>query len=456
MSLLRQSVLTFATRMTITLVNIPISMIIARSLGPEGQGIYSAAITFPNLWAGFGLFGLDAAHLYFLARDRSRLGPILANSLIILLLLGVVLFASYLWLIEPLMGQQGAGLHPYLILSAVVVPLILARHLLLSLFLGMGKVGHYNGLLVISQISLLAMIALGLLVTQQGADLARGSRFVIIAYQLSVLVFILPALIWVRRQVTADDRGRIRPSQQLFGESAVYGLKGHLGTVFTQFSYRFDMVLVLRWLGTAQQGYYSIAVLLAEKLTHITASVQFVLFPRISAATRQEADRITPIVCRNTLVWMIVAGAGLYLLAGLLIRLFYTSAYDPALAPLRVLLPGIVALTLSNVLASDFSGRNRRGLTTIAMGIGFAVNLALNILWIPRHGLLGAAWASTVSYSTQSAIMAFLFWRITAISPLRLILPRLSDARLYAEALGQLRERLGRRAANSTGAPRGQ
>ena len=93
---------------------------------------------------------------------------------------------------------------------------------------------------------------------------------------------------------------------------------------------------------------------------------------------------------------------------------------------------------------------------TIAMGIGFALNLSLNILWIPRHGLLGAAWASTVSYSTQSAIMAFLFWRITAISPLKLILPRLSDARLYAEALGQLRERLGRRLGSSAGAPRGQ
>jgi O-antigen/teichoic acid export membrane protein len=444
-SLLRQSVITFATRMTITLVNIPISMIIARTLGPEGQGIYSAAITFPNLWAGFGLFGLDAAHLYYLARDRRRLGPILANSLLILLVLGAILFVSYLWLVEPLMGERGAVLRPYLILSAVVVPLILARHLLLSLFLGMGGIDRYNGLMVVSQIALLGMVTLGLLVAGQGTELDRGSRFVIIAYQVSLLVFILPALIWVRRQISADDRERLEPSRRLFGESAVYGLKGHLGTVFTQFSYRFDMVLVLRWLGAAQQGYYSIAVILAEKLTHITASVQFVLFPRISAASRAEADRITPIVCRNTLVWMIVAGVGLYLLAGLLIRLFYTSVYDPALQPLRVLLPGIVALTLSNVLSSDFSGRNRRGLTTIAMGIGFALNLGLNILWIPRHGLLGAAWASTVSYSTQSLIMAAFFWRITAISPLRLIVPRPGDVRLYADALAQIRQRLQRR-----------
>ncbi|MBD3236948.1 MAG: oligosaccharide flippase family protein [Candidatus Eisenbacteria bacterium] len=445
MSLFRQSVLTFITRMTITLVNIPISMIIARTLGPEGQGIYSAAITFPNLWAGFGLLGLDAAHLYFLARDRQRLGPILANSLLLLFCFGATLFISYLWLVEPLMGERGAALRPYLILSGLVVPLIVARHLLLSLFLGMGRVDRYNGLLVVSQLSLLAMVALGLLVAGQGAEVERGSRFVIVAYQASLLAFILPALLWVRRQATAEDRARMRPSGRLLRDSAVYGLKGHLGSVFTQFSYRFDMVLVLRWLGAAQQGYYSIAVILAEKLTHLTASVQFVLFPRISAASREEADRITPIVCRQTLLWMLLAGAALYLLAGFLIRLFYTSAYDPALQPLRVLLPGIVALTLSNVLSSDFSGRNRRGLTTIAMGIGFGLNLGLNILWIPRHGLLGAAWASTISYSTQSVIMALFFWRITAISPLSLILPRPSDVRLYLDAFVQLRQRLRRR-----------
>jgi O-antigen/teichoic acid export membrane protein len=440
--LLRQSAITFASRMTITLVNIPISMIIARTLGAEGQGIYSAAITFPNLWAGFGLFGLDAAHLYFLARDRKTLGPILANSLLILLLFSAVLLPAYLLLVKPLMGEQGQTLQPYLILSAVVVPLILARHLCLSLFLGLGRIERYNGLLVVSQIALLAMVATGLLVANQGAESDGGTRFVIIAYQLSLLVFLVPALLWVRRQVTPEDRRRIRASRRLLADSAVYGIKGHLGIIFTQFSYRFDMVLVLRWLGPAAQGYYSIAVLLAEKLTHITASVQFVLFPHISAATREEADRITPIVCRNTVAWMIAAGVVMFLIGRFMIRLFYTDAYLPALDAYQALLPGIVALTVSNVLSSDFSGRNRRLLTTIAMGTGFGVNLLLNILWIPRMGIVGAAWASTISYSTQSIIMGLFFWRITGISPLLLVVPQFSDLKLYRGIAAKLADRV--------------
>lgn len=425
MSLFRQGFVTLASRMVITLVNIPISMIIARTLGAEGQGIYSAAITLPGLWAGIGLCGLDAAHLYFLARDRRVLGPLVANSLIILLGAVVVLFPAYLLMVRPLVGTQGAALGPYLILSAVVAPLIVARHLALSFFLAVGQVERYNALTVVAQLALLVLVALGLLVARGGA------HFAIIAYQASLFVFLVPALFWIRRQLTAEDRAAVRWSQPLFRDGLSYGLKGHLGSILTQFSYRFDTILILRWLGTAAQGYYSIAVLLAEKLSHITASVQFVLFPRISAAENEEADRITPLVCRTTLAAVLVAGVVLLAAGKLLLGLFYGRGYDASLAPFQALLPGIVTLTVGNVLSADLSGRNRRLEMTAAMAIGFGLNLVLNFLWIRRYGILGAALASTVSYTAQSLIMAGFFWRITGIAPYRLVVPGREDLELW-------------------------
>jgi O-antigen/teichoic acid export membrane protein len=432
MGLLRQSVVTFASRMTITLVNIPISIIIARGLGAEGQGIYSAAITFPNLFAGFGLLGLDAAHCYYLSRERKALGPILANSLIILLLSLAVLLPAYLLLVGPLVGDKGDAFRPFLLLSAVVVPLIVARHLFLCLFLGLGKVETYNWLMVGSQIALLIMVALGVLVAR------GGTRMVIVLYQVSLLLFLAPSLFWLRRRMTTEDRSLMAPSRPIIKDSLSYGLRGHLGSVLTQFSYRFDTFLVVRWLGAAAQGYYSISVLLAEKLSHITASVQFVLFPRISAMTEEEADRLTPVVCRQALLWVGAAGLVLYLASRFLILLFYSTAYLPALGAMRALIPGIVALCLCNVLSSYFSGRNRRVVPTLAMAVGFGLNILLNILWIRRLGIVGAAWASSVSYSTQSLLMALFFWRVTGISPLRLIIPAPSDFALYRRYLSRL------------------
>lgn len=425
MSLFRQSAVTFVTRMVVTLVNIPISMIVARVLGAEGQGIYSAAITFPNLWAGFGLCGLDAAFLYFVSRDRRTLGPVIANSVWTVVLGTLLLLPTYLLLLEPLVGEEGNAIRPYLLLSALIVPLILARHLTLSLFLALGRVERYNVLQLVSQAALLVLVALGLLVAN------LGTRWAIVAYQLSLAAFLVPAWLWLRRALTAEDRGALRVSGSLVREGLAYGLKGHLGSILQQFSYRFDMVLVLRWLGTAAQGYYSIAVLLAEKLSHITASVQLVLFPRIASVSREEADRITPQACRVTGAIMLAAAAALFAAGKLLIRLFYGQAYDPALPAFYALLPGVVGLTLSNILWSDLSGRNRRVEVTVAMTIGFALNLGLNFLWIRPHGIAGAAWASTVSYTVQSSIMAVFFWRLTGTAPHRLVVPERGDLDLY-------------------------
>jgi len=269
-----------------------------------------------------------------------------------------------------------------------------------------------------------------------------GTGLVIVLYQASVVLFLVLSFFWLRRVMTRGDRDRIAPSRALLGDSLSYGLRGHVGSVLTQFSYRFDTVLVLRWLGLAAQGYYSISVLLAEKLSHITASVQFVLFPRIAASSREEADRLTPMVCRHTLLWVTAAGLVLYLIGRFLLVLFYSKAYLPALDAFRVLLPGIVTLSISNVLSSDFSGRNRRGLMTLAMAFGFALNLVLNFLWIRRMGIVGAALASTLSYSAQSLLMALLFWRLTGISPLRLIVPERQDFEAYRALLTRLHDRL--------------
>jgi O-antigen/teichoic acid export membrane protein len=422
--LVRSSAMTLASRMTITLINIPISMIIARSLGAEGQGIYSTAITIPGLWASLGVLGLDASHLYYLARERRSLGPILANSLLLFLVLSLLLVPAYLLLLQPVLGERAAAFRPFVLISGLIVPLILARHLFLSLFLGLGKVESYNTLMVVSQLSLLVLVVGGLWIGR------LGTGFVIAAYMVSLAFFLVPSVFWLRRRLTPEDRQLIRLDGPLFRRSLAYGLKGHIGIILTNFTYRFDTILVMRWLGASAQGFYSIAVLLAEKLSTITASVQFVLFPRISASAEEEANRITPLVCRQTLYWVAAAGLVMLGLGRVLIRLFYGRAFLSALSAYQILLPGIVALTVSGILSVDLSGRNRRLLPTVAMSIAFGVNLLLNFLLIRRLGIAGAAWASTAAYAVQSLLMAVFFWRVSGVSPLRLLIPGPEDKAL--------------------------
>src|SRR5690606_27682841 len=194
-------------------------------------------------------------------------------------------------------------------------------------------------------------------------------------------------------------------------------------------TYRQDQILVTRMQGLEQQGLYSVAVMLAEKLSHISASVQLVLFPRISGSSREEANALTPRVCRLTPWIVLCVAAGMFVLGDLVLRILYPPEFAGALPSLRILLPGVAALSVSKVLSGDLSGRNRRVAPTIAMTAAFLVNLGLNLLWIPRHGIEGAAWASNVAYLLQTAALVGIFSHACGVAPLDVLIPKGSDLR---------------------------
>jgi len=81
------------------------------------------------------------------------------------------------------------------------------------------------------------------------------------------------------------------------------------------------------------------------------------------------------------------------------------------------------------ILAGDFIGRGRPHWNTQASVITVVVNVGLCLLLIPRLGILGAAWASTVAYALGSAVMVIRFRRLTGLAWSTILLPRPSDLR---------------------------
>lgn len=407
-------------------------MLVARRLGAEGQGAYAAAITFSSLWSASALLGLDAAHTYFLAGRRYRYGEIWTQSIVWTLILSAVTVPLYLWIMPLVQTRETAALGPLLLLSALNIPLSIARQLALALFLGEERMDQFNTLNVLSNLLLLGLLAAILLLGPGDVPAA------IVAFLVSQAALLLFAVLWIGSRARELGETHWSWSRPLARESLHYGLRGHAGVFFTQFTYRFDQVLVTRFLGLEPLGFYSIAVLLAEKLSHIPASVQLVLFPRVSGSSVEEANRLTPRACRLTLLLVSAGALVLAALGGPLVRLLYSRDFEPALGSFHALLPGIVALSLAKPLSGDLSGRNRRLGQTLAFASAFLVNLLLDLWWIPRHGIVGAAWASTVAYAWQSAVLVLLFWHATGIGPHALLFPQRDDLSLFRKAVRRL------------------
>jgi len=59
------------------------------------------------------------------------------------------------------------------------------------------------------------------------------------------------------------------------------------------------------------------------------------------------------------------------------------------------------------------------------------VNLALNLLWIPRYDIERAAIASTISYSLTLLAQLFLYCRLSGNSWIQVLIPTRMDLAFY-------------------------
>jgi O-antigen/teichoic acid export membrane protein len=166
--------------------------------------------------------------------------------------------------------------------------------------------------------------------------------------------------------------------------------------------------------GVTSVGYYVVAASVAELIWYLPNAFGFVLFPKTASSDPEEARRFTPKVARLSVFITAVAAFGLFLVSRVLITVLYTEEYLPSLYPLWILLPGAVVLSYSKVLFADLGGRGKPYYGTFASLISLGVTLGLDLLLIPRWGIVGAALASSLAYATNATAALVFYTRLTS------------------------------------------
>jgi O-antigen/teichoic acid export membrane protein len=150
-----------------------------------------------------------------------------------------------------------------------------------------------------------------------------------------------------------------------------------------------------------QVARYQAAAKLLEASQFMVRPLALILFPVCAAlASRQQWQDLRRVMDKM-FAGMTLLGVGTWgfvaLLSVPIIRIVYTSTYDDSAQVLRVLylsVPGLYTATVATLLASS-TMREKRAVFITALGV--AVNVALNLVAIPRYGVMGAAWVTVVS-----------------------------------------------------------
>lgn len=184
-------------------------------------------------------------------------------------------------------------------------------------------------------------------------------------------------------------------------------------------------------------GYYSTAINLAEACWVVSKAMAMVQYSKLSNTSN-------PIEIRRISVqmWKLSFYSGLFLIAPLL--LIPPSFWDflfgvgQGFGQIRVLLlilaPGILFMSLSNSMSAHFAGQALYKVNARVSAFGLLSTLVLSPLLIHHFGLIGAAWATSISFVLASVYQTYLFIEKGRI-PLSDLLPSRADGLLFTNAL---------------------
>lgn len=411
-----------------------LSIVIARTIGPSGNGHLTLLVTFTGLTALVVSLGLTAGITYEVSRRRWAVRQAFRTSYLVALVLGLVGFVGGLGFFVLAHDSVFRGISIGLaILALASIPPVLAYSYADVILLARERYESYVGL-ELSHSATLLFIGTGLAIP-------FGLTGAVIGLPSAAVVGALAGAFLLAREARRD---KVVDSGDSLPRAVRFGLQGWVANLLQQVNYRFD-VLILGGFATARDvGVYSIALTLTSVAWVLPQGLQTVLFPRVASLdesartgelSQDESDAAVAKAVRHGVLLTIPAAVLISILLLLAVPLLYGPEFHQTTKLGFILLPGVLLLGIGKVLSSAITGRGFPRYALYITAVSMPLTLGLYFLLIPPYDQWGAAVASSVSYGL-SAVLGFVFFRrVTGIGLRRALVPLSEDIADYGGLL---------------------
>jgi O-antigen/teichoic acid export membrane protein len=218
----------------------------------------------------------------------------------------------------------------------------------------------------------------------------------------SVLIVFAGALVY-KKLSSKNSKQRLRPSTPLKFFKFALPLMGFV--LVTNIVLSLDLLMVKALLpieiANTQSAYYTVASTISKLPFYAILALTSVLLPVISHwSHRERLDKVRFYISeanRYTIMLIALPVVAVSATAKPLVELLFKAAYAPAALPLSILIFGISFFALFSVLSSIVAGHNKPSVVAIVSFLALVLDFWLNLVLIPAHGLVGAAFASTAA-----------------------------------------------------------
>lgn len=176
-------------------------------------------------------------------------------------------------------------------------------------------------------------------------------------------------------------------------------LISYVSDLINLINYRFDVWVVGNNAGTAQLGLYAVAVGLGQLFFYIPEPFSRVIQPFLYGDSSPAMVQRYKFISRLNFTTVALLSITLGLAAEWVIPMLYGDEFIGSASALYWLLPGIVFVSSSKLVTPLVVGGNLIRYYLYATSTAAVITIILDLLLVPRWGIVGAALASTVSYS---------------------------------------------------------
>lgn len=406
----------------------------ARYLGPAGKGAVALALGTGMLVGDLLCMGFDRSAAYFVASGKLSTSKVL-GSWLLTILFGLTLAYGAIY---PILLHYGGdslfkGISDELLVAgSFICPIYLCRSTINSILSGhrqfLRQTSH-NICIFVGSISS-AVLALMVLKYQS------------LGYIVCHIVFAVGSLLCgigiASRVISYKPSIDFSAWRQMFS----YGARSALWQLFYIVDLRLDVYVVNYFVGPSIVGIYTVAASVVRMLLMLATTLSAVLFPRVAGFSKDKSDALTAVICRNALWVTAIAGVVLALVSRPLISFVFGEEFASASIAVAWLIPGVVGQTVGRICLTDCSARGYPGKATITSACTATLTIIFDLLLIPRYGMVGAAIASSISYSASGILGMFWHLRISGNSLSAILVPRISDMVLYTHAAVRVKQLL--------------
>jgi len=380
----------FTEKILRLLIYFVVTVLVIRYLGPEQFGLLSYAISFYGLFTAISVLGLESISIRELVKYPERRDNILGSVFLLRLVGGIVTII----LIALTLFISGEPTDISILILIISTSAIFQSFSVIDYYFRSEVKAKYSVYVMTASVLFTSSLKILLIILE--APLIYFAIVFSVEFLIAAAGFLL---VYKHNKLKIFNwKFRKETAMNLLKDSWPLILAGLVISIYA----KIDQVMIKNMLDSKELGYYATAVRLSEAWYFIPVALTNSIFPAIINAKNVSNEfyinRIQKLY--DILAWMAISIAvPVSIFSRDIINVIFGNEFQSAAPVLTIYIWAGVAVFLGVASSQYLITENFTKLSFFRSLIGMVINVILNLVLIPKYGIVGAAYATLISYS---------------------------------------------------------